>query len=299
MAMEELRSLIERNARTEITAVTERVHISRIDHTGPPQFSSTGSQLVMLAQGAKQLALGAQTHVYRPGEALIAPLDLPMTGLFIEASRELPSLGFSMALQPALIADLLLDPTASRLPSFGSNATPPPGVIVFSVSSELIDAVTRLVGLAERPLDLPVLAPLIEREIHWLLLRGPQSEVIRQLGIADSGLTRVGRAVRWLREHYTETVRVEELARMSAMSTSAFHRGFQEVTALSPIQFQKQLRLQEARVRLLADGKDVAGIAHDVGYESASQFSRDYRARFGAPPLEDVRRLREVAPAGV
>ncbi|MGP3536309.1 AraC family transcriptional regulator N-terminal domain-containing protein [Microbacterium sp. RD1] len=294
MSVERLRTLIERNARSEITALSDRVHISRIDRTGPPEFSSTGSLFVLLVQGAKELVLGDRAYTYRDGDALIAPLDLPTTGSFIEASEAAPSLGFSMALQSSVIAELLLDPAAQTSLSPRAATTSLAGLSVFRASEELVDATTRRVGLAERPQDEAVLAPLVEREIHWLLLRGPAGPLVRQLGLAGSRLTRLGETVRWLQDHYREAVRVEDLARMSAMSPSAFHRAFLQVTALSPIQFQKQLRLQHARARLLVDSTDVAGVAHDVGYESASQFSRDYRARFGAPPREHARWLRTV-----
>jgi len=155
-----------------------------------------------------------------------------------------------------------------------------------------------MVRLLERPIDLPILAPMLEREITWLLMTGPDGALVRQLGLADSGLSRVGHAVRWIRDHYAEPIRVEELARMASMSPSAFHRTFLRVTAMTPIQFQKQFRLQEARIRLVADPHDVAGAAYAVGYESPSQFSREYRRRFGTPPSHDARRLRLVAEQG-
>ena len=129
-------------------------------------------------------------------------------------------------------------------------------------------------------------------------MRGQSGALVRQLGLADSSLVRVAHAVRWLRERYAETIRVDELARMTSMSPSAFHRGFQSVTGMSPIQFQKQLRLQEARIRLLADHGDIAGTAHEVGYESPSQFSREYRRLFGASPAQDAAHLRETARTG-
>lgn len=251
----------------------------------------TGTMLVMLAQGAKRLAVGDRVHTFRAGELLLTSVELPTTGHFLDASPAVPALGFSLTLKPALIAELLLEPAAAVLPGRAKGA-PPSGVMVQDAPEDLVEAVTRLVGLLERPRDLTVLAPLIEREITWLLIRGPHGDAVRQLGLADSNLSRVAHAVRWLRERYAEVIRVEDLARMTRMSPSAFHRSFQAVTAMSPIQFQKQLRLQEARIRLMADHRDVAGVAHGVGYESPSQFSRDYRRRFGASPLEDALALR-------
>ncbi|MBN9181402.1 MAG: helix-turn-helix domain-containing protein, partial [Microbacterium sp.] len=139
--------------------------------------------------------------------------------------------------------------------------------------------------------DIPILAPLLERELLWLVMSGENGDSVRQLGLADSSLNRVRHVVRWMRDRYSEPVRVDELAQRASMSTSAFHRAFHAVTAMSPIQYQKSVRLQEARLRLLANPADIAGTAYAVGYESPSQFSREYRRQFGAPPSRDVSQL--------
>ncbi|SDU78003.1 AraC family transcriptional regulator [Jiangella alkaliphila] len=290
MELDELRELIGRHARAADVRIGDSAVISAATRSGPPEFSMTGTMVVLLAQGAKRLAVGDQVHVYGAGQSLVTSVELPASGHFIDASRETPALGFALTLKPALIADLLLHPAAAGLPRAQVGAAPP-GIMVDDAPGDLVDAITRMVRLLDRPRDLPVLAPLVERELTWLVLRGPRGAAVSQLGLADSRLSRIAHAVRWLRERYAEPVRVDELARMTRMSPSAFHRSFQAVTALSPIQFQKQLRLQEARVRLLADHRDVAGIAHAVGYESPSQFSRDYKRRFGAAPLHDALRL--------
>ncbi len=291
MPIDALRTLIARHARDGRTPVTDAAAISRIDRSGPPEFSMTGTMIVVLAQGAKRLAVGDQVHTFRAGQSLLTSVELPTTGHFIGASPAVPALGFSLTLKPALIAELLLEPAARALPRLSKGAAPT-GIMVKEATEDLIEAVTRLVGLLDRPRDLPILAPLVEREITWILVRGPHGDAVRQLGLADSNLSRIAHAVRWLRERYADAIRVEDLARMTQMSPSAFHRSFQAVTAMSPIQFQKQLRLQEARIRLMADHRDVAGVAHGVGYESPSQFSRDYRRRFGASPREDALSLR-------
>jgi AraC-like DNA-binding protein len=163
---------------------------------------------------------------------------------------------------------------------------------VAEASPELLDAVVRMVRLLDSPSDRDVLAPLVEREILWRLLSGPLGESVRQIGLDDSSLTQVSRAVRWITEHYREPFRVEDLARSCGMSTSAFHRAFQAVTALSPIQFQKQIRLQKSRLLLLTGADDVATVGYRVGYDSTSQFSREYRRQFGLPPGRDAERLR-------
>jgi AraC-like DNA-binding protein len=146
--------------------------------------------------------------------------------------------------------------------------------------------------LLDSPRDIPVLAPLIKREILWWLIVGEQGAAVRQLGLANSSLSHIARAVRWIREHYARSFRVEDVAEICGMSASAFYRNFQAATAMSPIQFQKQIRLQEARLLLASDSRDVAGIGYRVGYDSPAQFSREYRRQFGAPPSQDALRLR-------
>ncbi|MFE9805069.1 AraC family transcriptional regulator N-terminal domain-containing protein [Streptomyces sp. NPDC005548] len=184
--------------------------------------------------------------------------------------------------------------TGSRPPS---SRTAPPGLAVSDASPDLLDAVVRLVRLLDRPSDLPILAPMIEREILWRLITGEQGALVRQIGLADSRLRHISRAIRWIRDHHARTLRVEDLARLAGMSASPFHRHFRAVTAMTPIQFQKRIRLQEARLRLMSSTDDVAGVGFAVGYDSASQFSREYRRQFGSPPGQDAARLRGEAAA--
>ncbi|MGW3609863.1 helix-turn-helix domain-containing protein [Micromonospora sp. NPDC005163] len=172
-------------------------------------------------------------------------------------------------------------------------------MVVSDAPDDLGDAVIRLLRLLERPRDVTVLAPLIKREILWLLLTGEQGAAVRQLGLADSSLSHIARAVRWIRDHYAQSFRVEDLARLSGMSVSAFYRNFQAVTAMSPIQFQKQIRLQEARLLLATHSSDVTGVGIRVGYESPSQFSREYRRQFGAPPSQVAARLHGITRSDV
>nr|WP_246406521.1 AraC family transcriptional regulator [Modestobacter versicolor] len=289
--MDELRTLVTRYARDGATAALDGVLVSAVTEPGPPTVSSTCTVMALIAQGAKTLVLGDRVHEYRAGQYLVASLDLPVTGQFTAASPAAPALGVGLALRPEVIAELLLHPAAGRLPR---TAAAPPAVAVSDASRELLDAVVRMLRLLDRPRDLPVLAPMIEREVLWLLMSGEQGATVRQLGLADSSLSRVGTAVRWIRDHHAEPIRVEDLASMTHLSPSAFHRSFQAVTAMSPIQFQKQIRLQEARMLLMARPGDVAGAGHAVGYESASQFSREYRRQFGTSPGRDAARLREM-----
>ena len=281
--LSELQALIRRHARPDEATAIPGVLLSAAAEAGEPRASSTGTVFALIVRGAKRLALGERTYDYGPGQYLVASVDLPITGHYTEA----PALGFGLVLRPATIAELLLDGAAA--------GPPPPGVGVADASAELIDAVTRMVRLLDHPADQAVLAPMLEREILWRLINGPLGASVRQIGMTDSSLTHIGRAVRRITEEPARPFRVEELARSCGMSVSAFHRGFQAVTALSPIQFQKQLRLRQARLLLLTGADDVATVAFRVGYDSASQFSREYRREFGLPPGRDAARLRAVA----
>jgi len=292
MYLDELRTLLARHARPDLTTPVEGVLISKVERPAPPSASMTGTVLALIAQGTKSLALGDRVYEYRAGQYLVASVDLPVTGHFTEASPERPALGIGLTLQPEVIAELLLRAGPGDLPRAGGA---PPGIAVSDAPDELLDAVLRLVRLLDRPRDRAVLAPLAIREILWHVIAGPQGAVVRQLGLADSSLSHVARAVRWIRDNYRQPFRVEEVARLSGMSVSAFYRNFQAVTAMSPIQFQKQIRLQEARLLLATHPSDIARVGHRVGYDSASQFSREYRRQFGAPPSQDAARIRESA----
>jgi transcriptional regulator GlxA family with amidase domain len=194
-----------------------------------------------------------------------------------------------LTLRSTAIAALLLQTPAPR---WSRTAADPTALATGDAGPELLDAVARLLRLLESPTDAAVLAPLVEQEILWRLLTGPYGAVVRQIGLADSGLSHVDRAIRWIRDNYAEPARIADLARLAGMSPSAFHRHFRAVTAMSPLQFQKRIRLQEARSLLVANAGDVAGVGHLVGYDSPTQFSREYRRLFGAPPGQDAARLR-------
>ncbi|ALV31451.1 AraC family transcriptional regulator [Streptomyces sp. CdTB01] len=293
MCLEELRTLLARHVRPDWTTAVEGVLISKVDRPDPPSPSMSGTVFALIAQGAKRLALGDRVYAYGPGQYLVASVDLPVTGEFLQADPERPALGFGMTLEASAIAELLLQAGPGDIPRAGAGV--PSGIAVSDAPAPLLDAVVRLLRLLDEPRDRAVLAPLIKREILWRLITGEQGATVRQLGLADSGLSHISRAVRWIREHYTEPFRVEDVARMSGMSPSAFYRNFQAVTAMSPIQFQKQIRLQEARLLLATHPGDVTGVGRRVGYENPSQFSREYRRQFGAPPSRDATRLRDSA----
>jgi AraC-like DNA-binding protein len=274
--LDELAALIARHARPDGRTPIAGVLLSSVGQPGPPDTSTSGTVLALIARGGKRLMLGDRVFDYAAGQYLVASVDLPVTGHFTG-----PSLGFGLELRPSAIASLLVE---ADLPG----GPVPSGIAVSDASDDLLDAVIRMVRLIERPRDRAILAPMIEREILWWLITGEQAATVREMGLADSGLTRISKAVAWIRANYASPFRVEDLARECGMSVSAFHRGFQAVTALSPIQFRKRIRLQEARLRLATAGPgDIAQAGFAVGYESPSQFSRDYRRLFGVPPSSD------------
>ncbi|TQS25991.1 AraC family transcriptional regulator [Microbispora sp. KK1-11] len=299
MRLEELRALLARHARPDGTTAIDGVLISKVDRSDPPAPSMSGTVLAVIAQGAKRLALGDRIFEYGAGQYLVASVDLPVTGQFTQADPERPALGFGLTLEPSAVAELLLRAAPGDSPPTSGGAAP--GIAVSDAPAPLLDAVVRLLRLLDEPRDRAVLAPLVKREILWRVITGEQGATVRQLGLADSGLSHISRAVRWIREHYARPFRVEDLARLSGMSVSAFYRNFHAVTAMSPIQFQKQIRLQEARLLLVTNPGDVTGVGHRVGYDNPSQFSREYRRQFGAPPSQDAARLRQSVrgPAGV
>jgi len=290
MPLDELRELLARRARPDLTTAIDGVRICKADHTASPQTAMSGTVLAVVAQGAKRLALGDRVHEYGAGQYLIASVDVPVTGHVVDAAPGSPTLSFGMTLEPAAIADLLLQAGPGDLPR--SPGTARPGIAVSVAPDELLDAIVRLLRLLDRPRDRKALTPLFKREILWRLMTGEQGDVVRQLGLADSSLNHITRAVQWIRENYTRPFRVEEVAQLSGMSVSAFHRNFQAVTAMTPIQFQKHIRLQAARLLLANRPNDITGVGHRVGYDSPSQFSREYRRQFGAPPSLDAVRMR-------
>ncbi|GAA3730013.1 AraC family transcriptional regulator [Plantactinospora mayteni] len=301
MSLDELSALIARHARPDQRTPIDGVLVSKVERPHPPSPSMSGTVLALIVQGAKRIALGERVYEYRAGQYLVASVDLPITGHFTEASPERPALGFGLTLHPASIAELLLQAAPGDLPPPGGGT--PSGMAVSSAPDELLDAAVRLLRLLDRPRDLTVLAPLVKREILWRVVAGEQGAVVRQLGLADSSLSHIARAVRWIRDHYTQSFRVDDVAQLAGMSASAFYRNFQAVTAMSPIQFQKQIRLQQARLLLATHPNDVTGVGQRVGYDSPSQFSREYRRQFGTPPSQDAARLRgstsDTAPAAL
>ena len=246
--------------------------------------------LCIIAQGAKVVTLAEESYRYDPASHLVVSVDLPLTGQVVEASPDRPYVCIRIDLEPALLSELMLErPAPPKGESFR-------GLHLSRSTPELLDAATRLVRLLDRPQDAAALAPLVRREIHYWLLTGDQAGIVRQIGAADSRLAQVNRAIAWIRQNFDRPFSIEALARTAGMSASSLHHHFKTVTAMSPLQYQKQIRLQEARRLMLSEARDAQAAGFEVGYESPSQFSREYARLFGAPPARDAARLRASGP---
>ncbi|RYF53046.1 MAG: AraC family transcriptional regulator [Comamonadaceae bacterium] len=247
--------------------------------------------LCLVAQGRKQAMLGTTAYVYDAANYLIASVDLPVMGSVIEASASTPYLCLVLDLDMVELSDLAL-----RYPLPEENrAVLSSGIALNETTPELLDASVRLASLLDRPGDIEALAPLVIREILYRLLTGTGNSILRQMARADSRLNQIAKAIAWLRSHYMESCRIDDIADIAGMSRSAFHAHFKAVTSMSPLAFRSQLRLQEARRLMVSESIDAAAAGYRVGYESPSQFSREYSRLYGAPPIRDVARLRASA----
>ncbi|WP_374009096.1 AraC family transcriptional regulator N-terminal domain-containing protein [Leifsonia sp. LS-T14] len=285
----DLRDAIIRHARGGIRRnIVDGLSLGVVTEGTPPAAAMSEPSVTLVAGGRKRTSVGAREFVYGAGEFLVVSIDLPVTGRVERATRDEPFVVLSLTLKPAVIAALLLDTVdVARPPAFT-------GLAVGTASAALLDAACRMLRLLDDPADLAALGPATEREIVWRLLTGPQGGIVRQIGLADGSIAHISRAIGWMREHVAEPVAIAELARISGMSASTFHRHFRAATSLTPIQWQKALRLREARSRLLTGAAGVAEAGYAVGYGSPSQFSREYRRAFGRPPGVDARSLRNT-----
>jgi AraC-like DNA-binding protein len=258
---------------------------------GLPKHRLYRPALCIVVQGAKEIALSDRVLSYRAMQALVVSLDLPAFGRVTEASPGRPYLAINLDLDAALMAELLgeLEPPSPPV------APPALGLFVADVDGPLSDALERLLRLLDTPAAIPVLGRQALREIYYWLLTGPHAGTIARLVAPEGHAQRIGRALQLLRENFARPLRVTELASAVNMSPSAFHQHFKALTALSPLQYQKHLRLLEARRLIAADAATIAGAAYRVGYESPSQFSREYARMFGAPPRRHAAELRSAA----
>jgi AraC-like DNA-binding protein len=260
----------------------------------PPGICRVEPSVVVVVQGAKRMLVGDDTYAYNSERFLIASFDIPASSEVVEASPDRPCLGLLLKLDLRMMAELVAQ---TRLPP-PKDRSVAKGMALGTVTPSLLESFKRLTDLLDEPEAIEVLAPLVKREIHYRLLTSDQAGRLRQLASVGSQSHLVARAIEWLKTNYASPLRVEDLAERVHMSASSLHHHFRQLTAMSPLQYQKWLRLNEAKRLMLNDGRDAASAAFEVGYESPSQFSREYARLFGAPPKRDVVSLRtKAAPA--
>lgn len=264
--------------------------LARASAPMPPVYSVAQPCFCVIAQGRKAMHLGDKTHHYDAQNFLLSCLELPASFQVLEASLERPYLGLRLNLDPVLIGSILVE-IGTAAPATGKTQA----VEVSPLDSALLDAVLRMVRLIDSPGDANFLLPLLKREIVYRLLKGEQGKRLRRMMFLGGHSHRIARAAEKIAREFSQTLRVEELARECGMSVSGFHQHFKAITALSPLQFQKQVRLQEARRLLLGQNLDAATAGYRVGYDDASHFTREYKRFFGAPPMRDVEQLRAAS----
>lgn len=269
----------------------EPLHLVRCANPGEMTYGLHKPAFCIIVQGGKEVRLGDELYRYGPLHYLVVSVTLPVSGCVVRASSAEPYLCVRLDIDPSLIAALVAeaDPAPAALETSGR------GLYLDRIDAPLLDATLRLVRLLREPKDIPVLAPLVLREIFYRLLCGPQGQHLQAVALQGSQSHRVNDAIEWLNRNYVEPLRIEELARRVNLSTSSLHHRFKALTSMSPLQYQKQLRLQEARRLLMAEGLEVSAAGYRVGYESPSQFSREYSRLFGASPIKDMARLRSSA----
>lgn len=272
----------------EYASGLDGVRLYRRDETTTPQNCFYRPVIVKMVQGTKRVTMGAEEFRYGEDDVMVTGVDMPGTSMVCEASAEAPSLSIALDLDKNLIAQLALEMPPTPMDP-GSVVR---GIHVQPQDAELLDAFLRLAELFSAPEKLSVLGPMLVREIHYLLLTGPNGHRLRSFHTLGSQGNQVVQAISWLKQNIAIAVQIEELAEKVHMAPSTFHRHFKEVTTLSPLQFQKRLRLHEAQRLMLTEDLDASSASVAVGYESLSQFSREYKRLFGDPPRKDVRRVR-------
>lgn len=289
--IDQLRDLVLRHMPNEAWQPTAIADLSFLRGNGSPMPVSIiyKPMLCIALQGMKQIAYGDQLFHYGAGSALVVSIDMPITGKLIGATPEEPYLAVVLQIDPTAVAQMHVDMQGADDPD------KPLAMSSAKADDALVDAMLRLARLVERPEEAPILAPLITREILFRVLNGEQGALLRHLALNNSRTAQVARAVAWVRDHFREPLRVDDLAKHVGMSATSLHRHFKALTQMSPLQYQKQLRLQQARQILMAGGSDVGSVSAQVGYESATQFTREYSRMFGAPPRRDTERLRSSA----
>jgi AraC-like DNA-binding protein len=263
----------------------------RREQPTPPGLCQIEPSVVLTVQGTKRLLIGDGEYIYDHRRFLIASLDIPASSQVLQASHDEPCLGLVMRLDLRVLTELIAQSHAPQPKDRADRA----GVGLSTVSAQILEPFTRLIHLLDEPEAISPLAPLVQREIHYRLLAHDLSGRLRQLASAGSQSFSVARAIEWLKANYTDTLRIDDLAERAHMSPSSLHHHFRQLTAMTPLQYQKWLRLNEARRLMIADGSDASSAAYAVGYASPSQFSREYARLFGAPPRRDVDGMRRTA----
>lgn len=245
------------------------------------------ASLCLIAQGRKQVILSEEIYTYDANHFLFTAIDLPVISQIIEASIERPYLALVLRLDPYILAQLMLE---AHIPLKYTN-NEKKGIAVGLVSPELNDAFVRLLKLLDTPQDIPILSPLIIKEIFYRLLMSPQGERLKRIVATGTTGHRIIKALDWLKINFEKPFSVEDLASTMGMSASSFHQHFRDITSMSPLQYQKRIRLTEARRLLMTENRDISSTSLQVGYESLSQFSREYKRFFGLPPSEDIKNI--------
>jgi AraC-like DNA-binding protein len=290
MQQNELAKIIKRCAETDgvhATAIPSLVFIRDSD-ASVPRHGVYKPSFCIVVQGAKEVLLGQERFKYNPADYLIASVNLPVTAQVTEATPDVPYLGFILEFSASQILEVLRESEILVGPKENAKR----GMFVSQMELLLLDAVIRLARLLDNPKDIPILAPLFTKEILYRVLQSPHGARLQQIAIEGSSAHQIKDVIEHITNNYDKSFRIEELAEKVNMSVSSLHRHFKEVTAMSPIQFQKELRLQEARRLLLTESVDVTDVAFRVGYESPSQFSREYSRMFGFPPRQDIKHLK-------
>jgi AraC-like DNA-binding protein len=287
--LNEIAAVIARNVSKDGFHATpiEHVTLVRSSTVTMPMPNVYRPQLCLVAQGRKEVTLGDRVFRYAPGRYGVVTYDLPAIGRVVEATPDKPYLCLYLHFDPVMLGDLAL-----RVPPLPGAPSRPIGKTVSDAGAGLLDAALRLLRLLDDPAALPVLGPRAEQEILYRLLAGPDGARMRHITSGQGRVAQVGRAIAWIGQNFRERFSIERLAAEVGMSSSSLHEHFRAVTAMTPLQFQKQLRLQDARSLMLVQDIDATTAAFHVGYESASQFSREYRRHFGEPPARDIARLR-------
>ncbi|GHO51019.1 AraC family transcriptional regulator [Ktedonospora formicarum] len=269
------------------------LHLARSSSLTDPLHGITIPSVCMIAQGAKEVLLNESRYRYDPLHYLLTTIELPSVSRVVEASKEHPYLSLRLELPPPLVSSVLLE--AGYTPP--RKLTDARALEVSLLGGNLLDAAVRLIRLLDAPAEVPILLPLITREIIYRLLQGEHAGRLLHLAVLGGYTSEIARAVTRLRQDFDQPLHIEDLARELGMSVSGFHHHFKTVTAMSPMQFQKQLRLQQARHLMLSEGLDATSAAYQVGYQDASHFNRDYKNLFGVPPMRDIQRLRDETRA--